>query len=185
MVDRITHMRLFIGLPVPAPLAAALARHARATNLANARWTPPENIHLTLAFLGEVAEDRLPAIFQELEELDAAPLHLRLTSLGTFPRAGVLFVDVEPAPRLLQLQAQVVARMAHCGFALDSRPYHPHITLARLRQPAKLSPRHLTLPPALQRSFPVDEVNLYRSHTTPTGPRYEVLAEKKTNAPNG
>jgi 2'-5' RNA ligase len=177
--DLIIYMRLFVGLPIPARLAQALARHARASNLANAHWTPPENIHLTLAFLGEVAEDRLPAVLHELDELGAEPLQIRLTRLDTFPRAGVLFVDVEPAPTLLQLQAQVAARMARCGFALEARPYHPHITLARLRQPGKLNGKHRTLPPALQRSFAVDEVNLYRSHTTPGGPHYEVLAQNR------
>ena len=172
-------MRLFIGLPIPARLAQALARHARATNLANVRWTPPENIHLTLVFLGEVAEDRLPTVLHELDELDAEPLQIRLTHLDTFARAGVLFAEVDPAPKLLQLQAQVATRMTCCGFALEPRPYHPHITLARLRQPGKLNGKHLTLPPALQRSFAVDEVNLYRSRTTRGGPHYEVLAQNR------
>ncbi|MGA1981056.1 MAG: RNA 2',3'-cyclic phosphodiesterase [Acidobacteriaceae bacterium] len=172
-------MRLFVGLPIPARLAQALAHLAQATGLANARWTPPENIHLTLVFLGEVAEDRLPTVVHELNELDAEPLQIRLTRLDTFARAGVLFVDVEPTPKLLQFQAQVATGMARCGFGLEPRPYHPHITLARLRQPGKLNGKHLTLPPALQHSFAVDAVNLYRSHTTPGGPHYEVLAQNR------
>lgn len=172
-------MRLFLGLPVPARTAAALARHARATSLANARWTLPENLHLTLVFLGEVADDRLGSIVCELDELAWAPLSIRLTRLGMFPRAGALFVEVEPVARLLQLQAQIAERMTECGFALEERPYRPHITLARLRQPARLAENQLPLPAALQRGFKAGAVNLYRSHTGPTGSRYEVLAQKK------
>src|ERR1019366_10647256 len=110
-------MCLFIGLPIPVRLAQALARHARATNLANVRWTPPENMHLTLVFLGEVAEERLPAVLHALDELDAEPLQIRLTHLEAFARAGVFFAEADPAPELLQLPAQVATRMARCGFA--------------------------------------------------------------------
>jgi 2'-5' RNA ligase len=68
--------------------------------------------------------------------------------------------------------------MARCGFVLEQRPYHPHITLARLHHPVRLDPNDAALPPALQRSFGVDQVNLYRSRATPGGSRYEVLAQK-------
>lgn len=136
-------------------------------------------IHLTLLFLGEVGEERPPAVLQALGGLKSTPLEIRLTRLDTFPRAGVLFVDVEPAPRLLQLQAQVSTRMTQCGFALEPRPYHPHITLARLRRPVRLIGKRLILPPELQRNISVNEVNLYRSHTTPAGAHYEVLARNR------
>src|ERR1035438_6636967 len=171
-------MRLFIGLPVPESLAKALAHFAQGIHLPKTRWVPPENIHLTLIFLGEVAEDRLPCIVHALDGLEPQGLFLRLTVLGAFPRAGVLFADVEPNPKLLTLQSRVAARMAVCGFALDPRPYHPHITLARMRPPARLARNPPTLPPAVQRSFPVEQINLYRSHTTPTGAWYEVLATR-------
>lgn len=178
---RPTRMRLFFGLPIPARVAQALTRHARTIHLANARWTPAENLHITLVFLGLVNEDKLPALFRELEGLGPLPLQLRLTSLGSFPRAGVLFAEVEPTPKLLELQATVAARMAGSGFALDHRPYHPHTTLARLRQPIRLSGDRLSLPFALQRGFQVDAVKLYRSHTEQEGARYEVLAQTKVD----
>ena len=178
-------MRLFIGLPIPAQLAQTLARAARATNLPNARWTPPENMHLTLVFLGEVAdsEARLPAILHELDGLHLTPIRLRLTHLDTFPRAGVLFAEIQPTPTLLHLQSEVATRMARCGFppppdSKDERPYHPHLTLARLRSPVRLKSHQTTLPASVLQPFVADTVNLYRSHSAPAGVRYEVLASK-------
>jgi 2'-5' RNA ligase len=177
-------MRLFIGLPVPAELANTLARHARTISLPKARWTVPENIHLTLVFLGEVAEQRLTSIKHELDELDAAPFPIRFTNLNTFARAGVLVAEADPTPSLLRLQAQIASRMDRCGFPPEDRPYHPHITLARFHGSLRLSNSQGTLPASLQRSFSADTVNLYRSNQTPTGPHYEILAQKQSSKSN-
>jgi 2'-5' RNA ligase len=171
-------MRLFLGLPIPRELAQALTRLTRAIELPKGRWTGPEIIHLTLVFLGEVAEPKLPPIEQELSELNFAPFPLKLTSLNTFPRAGILFAEVEPARPLLHLQAKVAAGMARCGFAPEARPYQPHITLARFHGPLRLNKSQHALPPSLQRSFTADTVNLYRSHLTPAGSHYEILKSR-------
>ena len=179
-VMRPTSMRLFLGLPLPTQFAESLAHTARATGLKDARWTPPANMHLTLVFLGSVPDDKLPAILRELDQLNPPRLRLRIPRLGTFPRAGILFAEVEPTPTLLALQSDVVAAMARCGFPPDSdvRPYNPHITLSRLRSATRLTDRQVTLPPSAPRTFDADCVNLYQSHTLPEGARYEVLASR-------
>jgi 2'-5' RNA ligase len=186
-------MRLFLGLPIPSELAQALTRLTRAIELPKGRWIAPENFHLTLVFLGEVAEPTLPHIEQELSKLNFTPFQLKFTSLNTFPRAGVLFAEVEPTRPLLHLQAKVAAGMARCGFASENpeapqapeaRPYHPHITLARFHGPLRLSQSQRTLPPSLHRSFRADTVNLYRSNLTPTGSHYEILTQKKSSQSN-
>jgi RNA 2',3'-cyclic 3'-phosphodiesterase len=176
-------MRLFLGLPIPFELTQALARLTRAIELPKGRWTEPENLHITLVFLGEVAEPTLPPIEGELSKLTFAPFPLILTRLNTFPRTGVLFAEVEPARPLLHLQAKVAVSMARCGFAPEDRPYHPHITLARFHGPLRLSQIQHTLPPSVQRTSTADTVNLYRSHLTPTGSHYEILAEKNSGKP--
>jgi 2'-5' RNA ligase len=169
-------MRLFLGLPVQPDFADSLARIAQATGLKDARWTPSGNMHLTLIFLGSVADDKLPAILHELDHLNPPHLRIRITRLGSFPRAGVLFAEVEPTPALLQLQSDVAAAMVRCGFSPDARPYHPHITVARVRASARLTDRHAMLPASAPRTFDADCVNLYQSRTLPEGARYEVLA---------
>jgi 2'-5' RNA ligase len=70
--------------------------------------------------------------------------------------------------------------MARCGFPPEDRPYHPHITLARFHGPLRLSKAHQALPPALQRDFTADTVNLYRSNLSPTGAHYQILAQKNS-----
>jgi len=180
-------MRLFLSLPIPPELAQALTRLTRAIELPKGRRTAPENLHLTLVFLGEVAEPTLPQIEQELSKLNFAPFPLKLTSLNTFPRAGVLLAEIEPARPLLHLQAKVAASMARCGFAPEdpeARPYHPHLTLAPFHGPLRINKSQHALPPSLQRSFRADTVNLYRSHPTPTGAHYEILAQKKSAKPD-
>jgi 2'-5' RNA ligase len=173
-------MRLFIGLPVPAELASTLARHARTISLPKARWTAPENIHLTLVFLGQVAEPALSSIRRELDALVVAPFPIRLTSLNTFLRAGVLFAEVDTAPKLLHLQAQVADHMVRSGFPSEDRPYRPHITLARFHGLLRLRNNQHILPASLVRNFSVDTINLYRSNMTPNGPYYEILAQKQS-----
>jgi len=171
-------MRLFIGLPVPVELTRSLIRSAQTMQLQDPRWTAPEKAHLTLVFLGEVAEEKLPSIEQELTGLDVPTLHLRITGLGSFPRSGILFAEVDPAPALLSLQKQVEERMAHCGFPSEPRPYRPHITLARVRSPLRLGKTQLAQIVPATHSFRVEEVNLYRSHISAKGSTYEVLASK-------
>jgi 2'-5' RNA ligase len=177
-------MRLFLGLPIPPDLAQALNRLAQAIELPKGRPAAPENLHLTLVFLGEVAESKLPPIERELSKLNIAAFQLELTSLNTFPRPGVLFAEVEPTRPLLQLQAKAAAAMVRCGFAPEAHPYHPHITLARFHGTLRLSQSQRALPPSLPRIFIADTVNLYRSHLTPTGANYEILAQKKATKPN-
>jgi 2'-5' RNA ligase len=174
-------MRLFLGMPIPPELARSLTRRTQAIELPKGRRSASENIHLTLVFLGEVPEPTLPRIEAELSELNFAPFELKLTSLDTFPRVGVLFAEVEPSRALLYLQTKVAASMARCGFAPEDRPYHPHITLARFHGPLRLSQTQRSLPASLQPSFTADTVNLYRSNLTPTGAQYEILTQKKTS----
>jgi len=173
-------MRLFIGLPIPVEITRSLIRSAQTLHLPEPLWTAPEKAHLTLVFLGEAAEDRLPSIKQKLDEVNMTTLPLKVTGLGSFPRSGILFAEVDPAPALLSLQKQVVDRMDHCGFAPEPRPYHPHITLARLRSPVRLSKLQLPRLDPAQHSFHAEEVNLYRSHLSSKGSSYQVLASKRS-----
>jgi RNA 2',3'-cyclic 3'-phosphodiesterase len=171
-------MRLFIGIGLPLSIAETLARSGRALIRQNSdakiRWTPPENMHVTLSFLGQVHEARLDVVQQALATVHAVRPRIELNGVGVFDRAGVLFAEVTRTPSLLALAEQVFAATEACGFAREDRPYSPHVTLARTRDRIRLqSPA--TGDPAFHQSFETAEFRLYQSLTLPGGAKYDVL----------
>jgi len=171
-------MRLFIGIGVPARTAEALANAATtlvgASQATRMRWTPPANMHITLSFLGQVHEARRDAIEQTLARTRAPRLSIELNGVGAFERVGVIFVDVKHTAALLSLAEQVITTMQSCGFARESRPYSPHITLARTRDRYRLRSIE-SHDPVFYQSFDATEFRLYQSVTRPGGAQYEVL----------
>lgn len=171
-------MRLFIGIGLPPELAERLARAAptlvAAGERSRIRWTPPENLHLTISFLGQVAPDRLGAIEQALALLNSPPLHLQLEGVGVFPNAGILYAQAQPSPALLSFAEQVFRAMETCGIPREQRPCTPHITLARSKGRVHLN-EHEQSNPAFHQRFEVHEFRLYESLTLPGGAQYEVL----------
>jgi len=145
-------VRLFVALPVPAGVRRAVGERIEAERgeLPPARWVRPENLHLTLVFLGELAADRVPDLVAALAPAFAAhpTLRLRLAGAGCFPpppRSGrrrparVAWIGVEADggdEGLRALQADVAAAAAESvGHRPDDRPWSPHLTLARPRPP--------------------------------------------------
>lgn len=169
-------------------------------------WVPPESYHLTLKFLGDIAEERLGEMTTHVEsqlagfQLAAAP-QLELKGLGTFPsplRPQVLFVDTRQlagstppsapaaAGDLAALQANLERWLTPLGFTPEARAFHPHLTVGRVRGAAGAgaSERRTALPALLARHaetvlgppFAVAELILYESESTATGTRYTPLA---------
>jgi 2'-5' RNA ligase len=175
-------MRLFIGIGLPPSVSAALARAAHTLAAAAPQlrisWTPPENMHLTLSFLGQVDPARLDNIQQALAKLQSPRLHLQLDGPGLFPNAGILYAHVKPSAALLTFADHIFRAMEECGFPSEQRPYTPHITLARIKAPGKARlhlPSREQASPAFFQKFEADEFRLYESITNPKGPEYHVL----------
>jgi 2'-5' RNA ligase len=130
-------VRLFVALwPPPDAVSELLAAvDAVRTDAPRVRWTAPEQWHLTLAFLGEVADDRRPELEERLARAANRhpPLTLRFAGGGRFG-SGVLFtrVDGDREP-LTRLAASVAAAARRSRIPVDDRPYRPHLTLARGR----------------------------------------------------
>src|SRR5579859_3639222 len=135
--------RTFIAIELPAGARAHLAREIARLRpvIPSAQWADPAGLHLTLAFLGELDDTRLGDAEVAMEEAApaVAPFALRIASLGSFgpshaPRvvwAGVAG-DMNALARLHQ---ELSAALERHGFALDTRTFAPHLTLARLRTP--------------------------------------------------
>ncbi|HUY82296.1 MAG TPA: RNA 2',3'-cyclic phosphodiesterase [Acidobacteriaceae bacterium] len=175
-------MRLFLGIPLPSSLTAELSRISLRYQSPgdNLRWYPPESWHITLQFLGAVTPDRHACILPALRALRHPPVTVALDMLGFFDHAGVFFAQVALTPPLVSLQQQVTAASLPCGFPPDTRPFHPHITLARTKGRSgsqalrSLQSQLQARPCRLSAAFTTQEFVLYESIATPSGSRYEI-----------
>lgn len=131
-------MRLFVAIELPDQLKARLA--AMRHDIPGARWVTAEQLHLTLAFLGELPQERLEPLCGALAGVQQHPFELSFERYGCFSHRGrprVLWIGFEPQPALAQLADQIKKAMASCGITLEDRPFSPHVTLARLKEPAQ------------------------------------------------
>lgn len=128
--------RLFIGIALPEARRNELAALSRP--LRGFAWTPREQLHLTLRFVGEVEEPAAQALERSLGEVRVASFLLPLQGLGVFPPRPpfqVLWLGLGQAhPRLFQLRQQLDDRLLRLGIETELRRFHPHVTLARLRK---------------------------------------------------
>jgi 2'-5' RNA ligase len=129
----VTH-RLFVALRPPPQVRDALS--ALMSGIEGARWQTDNQLHLTLAFLGEVDRHGLEAATDALATLIAPPLHLSLAQFGTFDtgrpdRTGTLWIGVGPIDALAILAQQTRTALRRANLTPDPRKFTPHITLAR------------------------------------------------------
>lgn len=173
-------IRLFTAIALPGEVRERLA--AMAGGVPGARWTPPENMHLTLAFIGNVEESLFADIDAALAQVRASAFDITIEGVGDFRRGkapSMLWAGVARNDGLDHLHERVTAALARAGVQPERRKYTPHVTLARL----KGSPRArveayiadhslLRLPP-----FTVDSFALYSSFLGHAGAIYRPEAE--------
>jgi 2'-5' RNA ligase len=180
-------VRLFIAIPLPADVAARAAS-ILPTSLPALRRVKAENLHVTLAFLGQTADDRLDDVTAAAREA-ASPVGrftLAFDRAGRFPERGkprvVWLAMAEGAPRVLELGAGVYAGLRSRGLRFDDRPLAPHLTLARVADDAS-APEARTVGAAVEGlevgrlAFAVTEIAVVQSVLSPKGPRYTALAK--------
>jgi len=126
-------MRLFVGIPLTSEVLDALESLSRSlrVNGDTLRWSSRETWHITLQFLGDTPAGKDECLIKHLGEIRSPHVPIRVNGTGIFDRAGVFWAGVNVSPELRQLEKQVVAATAQCGFTPEDRPYHPHVTLAR------------------------------------------------------
>jgi RNA 2',3'-cyclic 3'-phosphodiesterase len=173
-------MRLFVGIPLAAAVidelsAISVRLQSRGDGL---RWSAPESWHITLQFLGNTGQEQYECMVARLCELRSPSIPIQLEGLGFFERAGVFFAGVGLTPELLSLQQRATAATALCGFIPETRPYHPHVTLARTKSKGR-APGLQQLKTKIHRqpgftSFVAEEFVLYESVARPAGASYEI-----------
>lgn len=185
-------LRLFIAVKLPDSLKIKLGewRSQQQGRLAFKKWTHREDYHITIQFLGDVSPDRVPAIAKKLQKTACQfqPFMLETGNVGVF--------GTETSPRVLwaglidhngmlsKLQEKVTEDMEEFGFVKESRPYRPHITIARkyagnepfqLHQLPALLPQTASSEQAERKDFwTVREFALFSTHLHDS-PMYEIL----------
>jgi 2'-5' RNA ligase len=185
------NLRLFLALEPPAPVRRRLVglqdalRASAGAHAAEIRWTPAEQLHLTVRFLGNVPEERLPALREAVEGAAVAtrPLRLLVRGAGGFPtsrRPRVVFARVEEdGGGLAALAARLGQVLAPLGFPPEDRPFSPHLTLGRSRdgRGAHGAGGALVAAAALEPvPWRADDLALVRSTLGPGGARHDPLA---------
>lgn len=168
--------RLFVALDPSDAVRDALV--GVRTEMAGARWLEAAQLHLTLAFLGDVDDALAEAVERALAGVEAEPVPLALTALGAFPNRRsprVLVAGVTASPALLDLQRRVVDALLRAGVTLASRPFRPHLTLARLKHSDPRAVGDFLARPLPAQAFEAEAFHLYRSELTPRGARYHRL----------
>ena len=179
-------VRAFVAVNLDQDLKDALAKvqeRLKATR-ADVGWVRPESLHLTLKFLGQVEESRLGAVAEAIAAAATGygSFRLVLGGVGAFPQpraARVVWIGVQQgAEALVTLQARVEAGLEALGFAREERPFAAHLTLGRVRGPARreqLAVALTSIPAEPLREMLLHRIDLMKSELGPGGARYTAL----------
>ena len=178
-------MRLFTGIAIPQDVQRNLARlidHLRPH--AHIKWSPPYNLHVTTKFIGEWPEPRLPELIDTLRALPGFPaFDVEIRSIGWFPNPHaprVLWAAMTAPPALSQLAAATDEALATLGIEREKKPFSPHLTLARIKEPIPLGNLRKAIADLESvdfGSFHAANFHLYLSKPGPASSIYTQVAE--------
>ena len=179
-------MRLFIAIETPPEIRELIGRLVAPLRALNApvKWEQNDKLHVTLKFLGDTPEEKVPAIIAALKSAAMkapGPFLIRYTAPGMFPnrhRPRIIWIGVDdPRGVMTQVQSAVEQSLEQLGIQREQRPFHPHVTIGRVkgeRIPDRLleEVENLTLHTD---EVPVSEFTLVKSETKSDGSVYTVL----------
>ncbi len=181
-------LRLFLGIPIPQDVQNKLTSFQKEIQpyIDKASWTPPENMHVTLKFLGNTQLDLLPRIRTHCEAIARRHriFHVKVSGIGSFQdwrRLRVIWVGFKDGDDITALAKEIDVILGKLGFPRENRPFHPHITLARVKRfrKDKVSSFVENILPTLnswETTIQVRGFHLYRSILKPKGAEYTILS---------
>jgi 2'-5' RNA ligase len=182
-------VRTFIAIDldpaVKANLSGLVQRLKKSDPQGGVSWVREAGMHLTLKFLGEIEETKVGPVVAAMEEAarPATPFVLQVRGTGFFPNARfprVLWVGISPSAALDSLQTRLEKLLASLGFDRESRPFHPHLTLGRVRSAAGLRGAITELDLQKNADFgtmTATKIALFQSVLRPAGAEHSVLKE--------
>ncbi len=182
-------IRTFIALEIPENLRKVISgiQQRLIRNTGGIRWVKPENMHLTLKFLGSTKSERVKEISTGLENAakEYCPFVINISGIGAFPNPGnpkVIWAGIAENKQLWSFQKRLDNALSELEFPVEKRAFSPHLTLGRvkdtrIKKELGLVLRDFSLDD--RDSFEASRIVFFRSDLHPTGPVYTVLKEIK------
>lgn len=152
--------------------------HELQSKIPKAKAAFPKHFHLTLKFLGEIKEEKIPEIIERLKEIKFEHFKLRLGNIGVFPNEKmpkVVWVGLKDRTEITKLQKEIEEKL---GFlSKKDKRFHPHITIARIKhiEDKKIFIQHIKKIETKQKEIEITRFKLIKSTLTSKGPAYEDL----------
>jgi len=180
-------IRAFIAIDTKAfPKLIQLAQELKQTK-ANIKLVEPENIHITLKFLGDTDENLIEEINKIIEESvqKTKPFEIQLKNTGVFPNQNyikVIWIGIHNGEKIAEIAQQIDEKLVELGFEKEKRPFSPHLTIARVKS-AENKDRLLNIINKYQdatfQEIKIESIKLKKSKLTPKGPIYTTIRDVK------
>lgn len=179
-------MRIFVGLDIPYEVRSRIEMYMQSVRelAPDARWVRIESLHVTLKFIGESPEGRVRAVEEVLGQIKASTFQIEFKNVGFFPSpksARVFWIGIHASEALPQLALAIDEKLEKVGVAKESKPYKPHLTLARAPERGGgrcfhlLAQRHAPDESLQFGTMTAREFFLYKSELLRGGARYTKL----------
>jgi len=175
-------LRTFIAIDIPMELREKIysAFDNERQRIKGVKWVEKENLHITLKFLGEIEEEKVKEIGKILDEVSNKfkSFEVSLGELGGFPQLKnprVLWIGVSPSEKIEEIFNFIEERVERIGIEKEERKFHPHITVARIKERKGISFENKKF----NDKFKANRIVLFKSDLRPEGPIYTQIKEVK------
>ena len=176
-----SNLRLFIAIYPPLEMSAELVRSLQQHELPEHRLVPPQQVHMTLHFIGDVPTKQLDSTFESVQRATSgiSAFNLTVYRLITFPHRGparLVAAEMDRPPELLEIHRRLVTRLTCSTRDNPSHRFRPHLTLCRFKTPTK----GIALDSPLDAEpFPIQQVVLMKSTLRPDGAQHHEVASSR------